>query len=271
MKDAEDLGAAQGRGHRSARHRGESRLSFASSVSYASCLSCASSPNENHFQTSIGKQDDMMRETEQRACPVKPFDKADADYAEQVATWLANPNAYFRAFGPEARAFQSRNRSERLRTMTLVAPAAKLVAFRPVQISLDGVRERVTSWESLFAIVSARLIAAQPGVFAALQAAGELDWLGCPAESAPIADALAAGTLRPNFASLDEVVGRVQWLFLMCGIRLNEVIVQVDPYSDEEWKTRHAEILRKRADERAFMTGRRAAQKAWAEAHPDGF
>lgn len=203
-------------------------------------------------------------------CPVKPFDKADADYAEQVATWLANPNAYFRAFGPEARAFQSRNRSERLRTMTLVAPAAKLVAFRPVQISLDGVRERVTSWESLFAIVSARLIAAQPGVFAALQAAGELDWLGCPAESAPIADALAAGTLRPNFASLDEVVGRVQWLFLMCGIRLNEVIVQVDPYSDEEWKTRHAEILRKRADERAFMTGRRAAQKAWAEAHPNG-
>lgn len=208
--------------------------------------------------------------TEQRACPVRPYDGTDAGYAAQVAEWLANPNAYFRAFGPEARAFQARNRSERLRTMTLVAPAEKLVALRPVQISLDGVREKVSSWESLFAVVSARLIAAQPGVFAALQAAGELDWLGCPADGAPVADALAAGTLKPDFTSLAEVVGRVQWLFLMCGIRLNEVIVQVDPYTDEAWAARRAEILRKRADEKAFMEGRRAAQKAWAAAHPDG-
>lgn len=202
------------------------------------------------------------------ACPVRPYDGTDADYAEQVAAWLANPNAYFRAFGPEARAFQSRNRSARLRTMTLVAPAAKLVGFRPVQVSLDGAGERVASWEALFAVVSARLIAAHPAAFAALQAAGELDWLGCPAGGEPVADALAAGTLRPGFASLDEVIARVQWLFLMCGIRLNEVIVQVDPYTDEEWEVRHAEILRKRAEEKAFMEGRRAAQRAWAAAHP---
>ena len=36
------------------------------------------------------------------------------------------------AFGAEARAFQKRHRSERLRTMTLVAEAEKLTAFRPV-------------------------------------------------------------------------------------------------------------------------------------------
>ncbi len=202
-------------------------------------------------------------------CPVRPYDGTDAAYSEQVAAWLANPHAYFRAFGPEARAFQSRNRSERLRTMTLVAPAVSLVNFRPVQVSLDGARERVSSWESLFAIVSARLIAAQPRVFAALQAAGELDWLGCPPDAAPVAETLEAGALRPTFASLADVVGRVQWLFLMCGIRLNEVVVQVDPYTDEAWKARHAEIRRKRADDKAFMAGRRAAQEAWAASHPD--
>ncbi len=197
-------------------------------------------------------------------CPVRPYDGSDASYAAKVAEWLANPNAFFRAFGPEARAFQAHNRSERLRTMTLVAPAEKLLAFRPVKVGLDGVSERVASWESLFALVSARLIAANPRVFAALQAAGELDWLGCPADGVPVADALADGSLKPSFASLAEVVARVQWLFLMCGVRLNEVVVQVDPYTDEAWKARHAEILRKRADERAFMEGRRAAQKAWA-------
>ena len=61
----------------------------------------------------------------------------------------------------------------------------------------------------------------------------------------------------------------MQWLFLMCGIRLNEVIVQVDPYTDEEWRVRKEEIDRKRSEERAFMEGRRAAQKAWTKAHPD--
>ena len=212
-----------------------------------------------------------MRERVANPCPVRPYDGTDDAYAANVAAWLANPHAYFRAFGPEARAFQARNRSERLRTMTLVAPAAALVGFRPVQISLDGARERVSSWESLFAIVSARLIAAQPRVFAALQAAGELDWLGCPKDAAPVAETLEAGALRPTFASLTDVVGRVQWLFLMCGIRLNEVVVQVDPYTDEAWKARHAEIRRKRADDKAFMEGRRAAQEAWAAAHPGGF
>ena len=213
----------------------------------------------------------MISRDEKRVCPVRPYDGSYADYAAQVLQWLESPNAYFRAFGPEARAFQARNRSERLRTMTLVAPAEKLVDFKPVQICLDGVGERVVSWEDLFAVASARLIVAQPHVFAALQETGELAWLGCPKGATPVAEAFKAGVLRPDFESLAEVIVRIQWLFLMCGIRLNEVIVQVDPYTDAEWKTRHAEILQKRANEKAFMEGRRAAQKAWSEAHPPLF
>ena len=68
--------------------------------------------------------------------------------------------------------------------------------------------------------------------------------------------------------SKETPVGAVAGLFLMCGIRLNEVIVQVDPYTDEEWRVRKEEIDRKRSEERAFMEGRRAAQKAWADQHP---
>lgn len=202
-------------------------------------------------------------------CPVTTYACAAEDYAEQVLAWLENPHAYFKSFGPEARAFQKRHRSPRLRTMTLVAPAADFVGLRPVKMSVDGAIEAVGSWEDVFARTLARLVAAHPQNFVQLQQANELAWLGCPAEGPSVVEQLEAGTLSPEFEGLGEVVCRVQWLFLMCGIRLNEVIVQVDPYTDAEWKVRAEEIRTKRAVDRAFMEGRRAAQKAWAEAHPD--
>ena len=197
-------------------------------------------------------------------CPVVPFDRAGAGYAEQVGEWMANPHAYFRAFGPEARTFQKKHRSERLRTMTLVMSAAELADLRPVCVSLDGRDVRVSSWSDVFSSVVSRLVVANPEAFAALQSAGELAWLGCGSSDESVATQLEAGRLNPQFSDWAEVVARVQWLFLMCGIRLNEVIVQVDPYTDEDWKTRKAELDRKRAEEAAFMKGRRAAQKAWA-------
>ena len=153
--------------------------------------------------------------------------------------------------------------------MTLVAPSSELSGLRPVCVSLDGRDVRVKSWSDIFSCVVARLVAAHPATFSALQDAGELTWLGCAADGEPIANIIEAGQLKPTFGDWAEVVARVQWLFLMCGIRLNEVIIQVDPYTDEEWRVRKEEIDRKRSKERAFMEGRRAAQKAWASAHPE--
>ena len=200
-------------------------------------------------------------------CPVVTFDLAGDGYAERVTEWIADPHAFFKAFGPEAHAFQKKHPSERLRTMTLVMPAAELAEFHPVCLSLDGSDVRVESWADALSTAVSRLSAANPATFAALQNAGELEWLGCVPNGDDIGTLIEAGRINPQFADWAEVVSRVQWLFLMCGIRLNEVIVQVDPYTDEEWKIRKAEIDRKRADEKVFMEGRRAAQKAWAEEH----
>ena len=200
-------------------------------------------------------------------CPVVSFDRAGEGYAEQVGEWIANPHAYFRAFGFEARAFQAQHRSERLRTMTLVIPAAQLAEKRPVCVSLDRRDVRVGSWSDVFSAAVTRLSAAHPETFDALQSAGELQWLGCVPSGEALASLIEVGRLNPQFADWAEVVARVQWLFLMCGIRLNEVIVQVDPYTDEEWRVRKEEIDRRRSDERAFMNGRREAQKAWAAEH----
>ena len=112
-------------------------------------------------------------------CPVVSFERAENGYAEQVGKWIANPHAYFKSFGPEAREFQRTHRSERLRTMTLVAPAAELAALRPVRLSLDGREVVVRSWSDAFSCAVSRLVAANPATFDALQAAGHLEWLGC--------------------------------------------------------------------------------------------
>ena len=202
-------------------------------------------------------------------CPVTAYARAGEGYLECVAEWLADPHAYFKSFGPEARAFQKRHPSPRLRTMTLVAPAAEFVALRPVRLCVDGQAVPAASWEEVFAVALPRLVAAHPETFDRLQQDGALDWLGCPADGVSVRSALEAGALSPEFGSLAEVVCRVQWLFLLCGIRLNEVVVQVDPYTDDEWKVRAEEIRTRRAADRAFLEGRHAAQKAWAETHPE--
>ena len=194
-----------------------------------------------------------------RMCPVARYDRAEEGYAERVATWIADPHAYFTAFGPEARAFQKRHRSERLRTMTLVIAGEELAKMRPCLVSLDGQEVVAKTWEQVFATTLFRLMAAYPETFAALEAAGELQWLG----------PLGADGYEPGFSSWGEVVSRVQWLFLMCGIRLNEVVVQVDPYTNEAWAVRKREIDERRAADKAFLEGRRAAQKAWAADHPE--
>ena len=202
-------------------------------------------------------------------CPVVSFERAGEGYAEQVGEWIANPHAYFKSFGPEARAFQRRHPSERLRTMTLVMPAAELAEKRPVCVSLDGRDVRVRSWSDVLSAAVARLSAVHHETFDALKSTGELQWLGCVPSGDSLASLMEAGRVNPQFADWAEVVARVQWLFLMCGIRLNEVIVQVDPYTDEEWRVRKEEIDHKRSEERAFMEGRRAAQKAWAGQQQD--
>jgi len=204
-----------------------------------------------------------------RSCPVVRYERAAAGYAESVLEWIANPHAWFKAFGPEARSFQRRHRSERLRTMTLVAPASELATLRPVCMSLDGADEAVDSWERVFAVSVTRLLTANPLTFVTLQRDGLLDWLGCLAGGVPASALLEQDALRPEFPDLAAVVARVQWLFLVCGIRLNEVIVQVDPYTDESWKVRKEALDRRRAADKAFMEGRKAAQLAWAVDHPE--
>ena len=202
-------------------------------------------------------------------CPVAPFEQKGPEYVPQVEGWLANPHAFFKSFGEAARSFQQGHRSERLRTMTFVASAADLLPMRPVRLWLGGAVKTVKGWDGVFSAVVGELVPGCPATFDALQRSGLLAWMGCEAGGVPIATLLSAGALKPSFDSWEEVVRRIQWLLLMCGIKLNDAVVQVDPYTDAQWSEREAEIHRKRSEEKVFMAGRRAAQKAWAAEHPE--
>ena len=133
-------------------------------------------------------------------CPVLPFNRAENGYAVQVSEWIANPHAYFKSFGPEARTFQKKHPSERLRTMTLVAPAAELAVLRPVRLSLDGREVVAKSWSEAFSCAVSRLVAVNPATFDALQAAGRLEWLGSSATVEAVSAMMDAGRINPQFA-----------------------------------------------------------------------
>ena len=47
----------------------------------------------------------LRKFTDMNACPIVSFERAGDGYAEQVGEWIANPHAYFKSFGPEARTF----------------------------------------------------------------------------------------------------------------------------------------------------------------------
>ena len=133
-------------------------------------------------------------------CPIVSFECAGDGYAEQVGEWIANPHAYFKSFGPEARTFQKKHPSERLRTMTLVAPAAELAVLRPVRLSLDGREVVAKSWSEAFSCAVSRLVVANPATFDALQAAGHLEWLGCCATGEAVSAMMESGRINPQFA-----------------------------------------------------------------------
>lgn len=202
------------------------------------------------------------------SCPIAPFECASAGYAQKVDMWLANPHDYFKSFGEMAHRFQMRHRSERLRTMTFVVDPEQLVPLTPVKLYLGRDVTPVKGWDGTFSAAIGELGMAYPRTFDALQRHGLLEWLDCPAGGMAFSAMLMSGGLKPSFDSWEQVIYRIQWLVLMCGIKLNEAIVQVNPYTDEEWLVRQAEIQQKRRDERAYMAGRRSAQEAWAAAHP---
>ena len=78
--------------------------------------------------------------------------------------------------------------------------------------------------------------------------------------------AFSAGSVTLKLDSLEEAFAAMQWIALMAGVKLNEVVVQVDPFTDAAWRVRAAELQAKRDEQSRVLREIDLARRQYAEA-----
>lgn len=198
-------------------------------------------------------------------------DNADIVELDKLAReWCADPHRFFKAFSRTAREFQRSHPSPRLRTMTLVGKPEEFLEKRPLQFHLWGETTRVGSWAQLLSVVTRQVAMSRPRVVEQLDQAGLAPWMVRKNPEDGLLDAFRKGEVTLKLATVAEAFARAQWLLLMAGVNLNEAVVQVDPFTDEQWKARNREIIAKREAENRVLREIDQAREKWAAEHPDG-
>lgn len=193
-----------------------------------------------------------------------------ADKDRQAREICADPHKYFKAFSRTARRFQHMNPSPRYRVMTLVGTATDFLPRQPLKLLANDRLLRVSNWSDVFALLVRELVTAKPNQIRALASAGMVPWIASANPDADIIEAFENGEATLKFTTLEEAFWCVQWLLVMCDVKLNEVVVQVDPFeSDEAWRVREAELRAKRTEENRVLREIDQARQKYAEEHPD--
>ena len=189
----------------------------------------------------------------------------------EARLWLADPHRYFKAFSRTARRFQHTHPSPRYRVMTLVGGPQEFLSRRPLRLHFMDRTTPVDTWADVFAAVVREIAVSRPVLLRALEMRGLIPWLVKENPAADVVDAFNAGAVTLRLATLEEAFQTAQWIALMAGVKLNEVIVQVDPFTDEEWRVRAAEIQAKRQEENRMLREIDLARRHYAETHTDEF
>ena len=180
-----------------------------------------------------------------------------------VREWVAEPHRFFKAFGATARAFQRRHPSPRCRVMTFVGVADDFLKLRPRRVQLLDRTTEVRSWEEVFGAMVRAVVARFPDELRELDVTGYLSWMTKRDEQEDIVAAFSHGAVTLDFTSLEEAFAALQWLVLMMGVKLSDVVVQVDPYEDDAaWRARQADLRAKRAAEQQEARERHAARSS---------
>ncbi len=178
-----------------------------------------------------------------------------------VREWVADPHRFFKAFGATARAFQRRHPSPRCRVMTFVGVADDFLKLRPRVVQLLDRTTEVRSWEEVFGAMVRAVVARFPDELRELDVTGYLSWMTKRDEQEDIVAAFSHGAVTLDFTSLEEAFAALQWLVLMMGVKLSDVVVQVDPYEDDAaWRARQADLRAKRAAEQQEARERHASR-----------
>lgn len=187
----------------------------------------------------------------------------------EVRQWMADPHRYFKAFSRVARRFQHEHRSARYRVMTFVGTAEDFLPRRPLRVALLGQTLPADSWEAVLADVVSVIASTNGPLIQALSRAGLVPWMANGAPELDLLEAFRQGKVTLQLDSVEAAFRATQWLLLMAGIRLNEAVVQVDPFTDETWRAREADLRAKRTEEARVLREIDLARKQYAETHPE--
>jgi len=211
-------------------------------------------------------------ETKDETTVILPRDAAGMNERDrQVRDWMADPHRYFKAFSRTARRFQHSHPSARLRVMTFVGRPEEFLSRRPLRVHLLGKTTSVRSWAEVLSAVVATVVTAQPAYVLALAREGLIPWMVNGSDGLDLLEAFRRGQVTLSLDTLSDAFASAQWLMLMAGVKLNDAVVQVDSFTDEEWKAREAELQAKRADEKRILQEIDLARKQYAEAHAGEF
>lgn len=185
----------------------------------------------------------------------------------EVREWIADPHKFFKAFSRTAKRFQHTHPSPRYRVMTLVGKPVEFLSRRPMRVNMLGKIVHVRSWSDVFGVVVGIVVDAKPQLMRELDARGMIPWIVKMNPGDDVVNAFNAGNVTLQIDSLESAFMMTQWIALMADVKLNDVIVQVDSFTDEEWRVREKELEAKREEEKRVLREIDLARKQWAEEH----
>ena len=159
-------------------------------------------------------------------------------------------------YSAKAKVFKAANTTKDYRHFaeSLVNTASFLTGFveDPDLLFVDGdCLEKSDGWVGIFSSLLAYLAVHRADTLTKLDVAGLMNWLAKANDKASLPESIMAIGVSAEFGCLSDLCARMQWLLMMTGFNLNDVVIRFKR-SDEQICKVQAELRKRReAEEKA--------------------
>lgn len=173
----------------------------------------------------------------------------------QARKIIAHPQRFYK--GTRKNGLMSKDRrkhknNERYGVMSLAEHVNVLSGLRVKALAFcgDAIEIPCTGWADALSGVMCYLAENMPGTIEQIDKEGLLGWVDKNDPSIDMQRSWRQGNCHVRLGENKDACFLIQWLFLMCGIPLNEVDFYYDRYTDENWrihqqKIRHQQEIQK--------------------------
>lgn len=167
----------------------------------------------------------------------------------QAREIIAHPQRFYKGAGKNGLISKYRRKhknNERYGVMSLAEHVNVLSGLRVKALAFrgDAIEIPLTGWADALSWVMCYLAKNMPGTIEQIDKEGLLGWVDKNDPSIDMQRSWRQGNCRVRLGNNKDACFLIQWLFLMCGIPLNEVSLYYDRYPDgngliHQQKTRH--------------------------------